>query len=123
MKSFLALCALVALTASALHAAEPPPGAKAASGKLLSALVNGDFAAFLADGEPPFKALPRERFDAVVAQLSPRFKAGYTVAYLGELKQKGYQVTLWKLSFKDNGDDALATLSLKDGKVGGFWIK
>ena len=44
---------------------------------------------------------------------------------LTDWKAKGRlaQVTLWKLSFKDGGDDALATLSLKDGKVGGYWIK
>ena len=27
------------------------------------------------------------------------------------------------MRFKAGGDDALATLSLKDGKIGGYWIK
>jgi hypothetical protein len=59
----------------------------------------------------------------VAAQLGPRFKAGYTATYLGDLNQKGFKITLWRLRFTDGGDDALATLSLKDGKIGGFWIK
>jgi|ERR1051326_3910235 hypothetical protein len=122
MKPLLAICAALALTASAL-AAEPPADAKAACTKLLSAIGSGDYAAFVADGDAAFSALEKERFDSVVAQLSPRLKAGHEVTYLGELKQQGYQVTLWKLSFRDGSDDALATLSLKNGKVGGFWIK
>ena len=67
--------------------------------------------------------MKKENFDAVSAQLAPRFKAGYTVTYLGDLQQQGFHVTLWKVSFQDGKDDALATLSVKDGKVGGFWIK
>jgi hypothetical protein len=104
-------------------AADAPKDAQAASGKLLSAIVADDYNAFISDGEPAFKALKKEAFDSVVMQLSLRFKTGYEAIYLGELKQKGYQVTLWKLSFKDGGDDMLATLSLKEKKVGGFWIK
>ncbi|MEH2102821.1 MAG: hypothetical protein V7K76_24360 [Nostoc sp.] len=41
---------------------------------------------------------------------------------MGNLKQQGYQVYLWKLTFLDGGDDVLARLSLKDGKIGGFWL-
>ena len=105
------------------RAAEPPSDALAASSKLLAAISSGDYAAFIADGDTAFKGLKKEQFDAVSAQLAPRFKAGYTATYLGDLNQRGYQVTLWKLRFNAGGDDALATLSLKDGKVGGYWIK
>jgi hypothetical protein len=42
---------------------------------------------------------------------------------LGDVKQNGDHVTLWKLTFKDGSDDALVTLSAKDGKVGGFFIR
>ena len=79
--------------------------------------------AFDADGDAAFKGLTKEQFEAVVKLLAPRFKAGYEVIFLGNLKQKGYDVSLWKLAFKDGGDDMLGTLSLKDGKVGGFWVK
>jgi hypothetical protein len=123
MKSVLVTAIVITTTALSLQAAEPPADAKAAVGQLLSAITTGDYPAFVANGDAAFKGLTKEAFDPVVTQLSPRFKAGYDLAYLGELKQRGYQVTLWKLAFKDGGDDALATLSFKDGKVGGFWIK
>jgi len=91
--------------------------------RLISALEQSDYATFVAGGDAPFKELKKEKFDAVGAQLGPKLKEGHKVLYLGELRQKGYHVTLWKLSFKDGSDDALVTLSVKDGKVGGFWIK
>ena len=49
-------------------------------------------------------------------------KKGYKASYLGTLQQQGYTVTLWKLDFSD-GDDALATLSMKNGLVGGYFIQ
>ncbi len=116
------LCA-AALTTTVAFAAEAPADAKTASDKLFTALVNDDYDAFIADGNDAFKGLKKEQFETVVQQLGPRIKAGYTVTYLGDLKEKGYAVTLWKITFKDGGDDLLGTLSIKDGKVGGFWIK
>jgi hypothetical protein len=59
----------------------------------------------------------------VSAQISSRLKAGYSLVYFGEMKKLNYHVTVWKVSYKDGGDDDLAELSVKDGKVGGFWIR
>jgi len=121
---FTSLLAAILLGALAcVGAAEPPSGAQAASDKLLAAIASGDYAAFVAEGDAAFKGLKKEEFDAVAAQLGPRFESGYEATYLGDLNQKGYQVTLWRLRFKAGGDDALATLSLKDGKIGGYWIR
>lgn len=122
MKTLPILCAMM-LSASSAFAADAPADAKSASDKLVTALVNGDYDAFVADGDAAFKGLKKEQFEAVCKQLSPRFKTGYEVTWLGELKQKGFAVSLWKFTFKDGGDDMLGTLSLKDGKVGGFWVK
>lgn len=105
------------------QAAEAPADARAAIDRLVGALVAGDHAAFVAGGEDAFRGFKKEPFDAVSAQIAPLFKQGYETTYLGDLKQKGYAVTLWKFSFKDGSDDLLGTLSLKNGKVGGFWIK
>jgi hypothetical protein len=91
--------------------------------KLISAVQNDDYDAFMADGNPLFKTLTQKQFEPVSAQLSSRLKAGYTLTYFGELKQMGYHVTVWKISYKDGGDDDLAELSVKDGQVGGFWIR
>ena len=122
MKYLSVLCA-VALTTTSAFAADASGGPKNNPHQLITALVNADYAAFVADGDDAFKGLTKEQFDAVAKQFAPRFKAGYEVTYLGELKQKGYEVSLWKLTFKDGGDDLLATLSRKDGKTGGFWLK
>jgi DNA-binding response OmpR family regulator len=107
----------------ASQAIEAPKEDQAFSEKIISSIQESDYKAFVADGDEAFKKLKKEQFDSVAAILAPRFKSGYEVVYLGELKQHGARVTLWKLSFKDGKDDALATLSVKNGKVGGFWIK
>lgn len=106
-----------------LSAVEPAPGEAALAGKLLTALEKSDYDAFVADGDATFRQMRPEQFAAAAAHFAPMFKAGYAVTYLGDLKQGGAHVTLWKLSFKDQGDDVLANLVVKDGKVAGFWIK
>jgi hypothetical protein len=110
-------------TATFASAAEPSKEDVAFSAKLLNSLENSDFNAFIADGSPAFQAMTKDQFEAACTQLAPKLRVQHTVTFLGELKQHGYRVTLWKLSFADGSDDALATLSVKDGKVGGFWIK
>ena len=117
------LAILLIASPAVLHAADPRKEDKAFATKLVTAVVESDYDAFVADGEAPFRQLKKEQFEAVVAQLAPKLKAGYDLLYLGELKQQGYRVTLWKIAFKNGGDDALATLSVKDGSVGGFWVR
>ena len=102
---------------------EAPKEEHSFSEKIISAIQKGDYNSFIADGDEAFKKLKQEQFDSVATQLAPRFKAGYEITYLGDLQQHGFHVTLWKLRFKDGKDDALATLSVKEGKVSGFWIK
>jgi hypothetical protein len=66
---------------------------------------------------------PPSPFNAQKKRRRSKLKAGYDLAYLGDLNQRGYQVTLWRIRFKSGGDDLLATLSMRDGKVGGYWIQ
>lgn len=122
MRALISLLALVAAVVT-VRAGKPPADALAASDRIVAAMVSGDYAEFVADSEPAFANLPESGFQSVVAQLAARFASGYTVTYLGELRQKGYQVTLWRFAFDDGGDDMLGTLSLKGGKVGGYWIQ
>ena len=91
--------------------------------KMIAAIEMSDYAAFVADGEPAFAGITQERFQAVASALGPKLKAGKSMSYLCELNQKGYRVTLWKIAYNDGSDDALATLSVKDGKVGGFVLR
>jgi ABC-type transporter MlaC component len=115
----------IILVGGAVHAlaAEAPKEDAACVHKLMTSLTNADYAAFVADGEAAFKAMKQEQFEAFATKISPVLKTGYEVTYLGSLNQKGYRVTLWKVSLKAGGDDLLAMLSLRDGKVGGFVIR
>jgi hypothetical protein len=92
--------------------------------RLLKAVEANDYDSFVADGTPEVKAaLTKQMLEGVSAQMAPRMKKGYDATYLGELKQQGCQVYLWKLTYKDGGDDTLARLSLKTGKVAGFLLQ
>ena len=92
--------------------------------KLLTASETRDYDAFVADGTDGLKAaLGKGQFEAACNIVNARLKVGYDVTLLGELNQKGYEVYLYRLRFKDSGDDMLGTLSLKDGKVGGIYFK
>lgn len=113
------------LVGGAIHAfaAEAPKEDAACVQQLLTAVVNSDHAAFVADGEAVFKTMKPEQFTAFAARISPVLKSGYDLTYLGTLSQRGYRVSLWKISLKAGGDDLLATLSMRDGKVGGFFVR
>jgi hypothetical protein len=92
--------------------------------KLLTAVQNHDYEAFVADGTDEFKSRLTQRiFARVSAQLSARMKKGYSTSYLGQLKKQGHQVYLWKMAFSDQGDDDLVRLVVQNQKVGGFWLQ
>ena len=91
---------------------------------LIDCIQNDKYAAFLVAIDDNFKAALTEAvFKAAVGQVAPRLKSGYQALYLEELKQGGYEVHLWKLTFDDGGDDILVRLSIKNGKVGGLLLQ
>ena len=117
-------CLLLALSATLCLAGDATEPGRATLDKLLKAIETNDYDSFVADGTNAFKAaMTKQMMQGVSGQFSPRIKKGYTCSYLGELKQQGCQVLLWKLAYKDGGDDTLAKLVLKDGKVAGFWLQ
>ncbi len=118
------VCVWLALAGTACFAAETVEPGRAVLDKLLKATEANDYDSFVSDGTDAFKAaLTKQMVEGVSRQLSPRMKKGYQCSYLGELSQQGCRVLLWKLTFKDGGDDTLAKLVLKDGKVAGFWLQ
>jgi hypothetical protein len=118
------VCVWLAMSATACFAEKTVEPGRAVLDKLLKATEANDYDSFVADGTDTFKAaLTKPMFEGVSAQLSPRMKKGYQSSYLGELSQQGCRVLLWKLVFKDGGDDTLVKLVLKDGKVAGFWLQ
>lgn len=105
-------------------AAGPDDSCRPVLDKLLKAVEANDYDSFVADGTAEVKAaLTKQMLEGVSTQLAPRMKKGYDATYLGELKQSGCKVYLWKLTYKDGGDDILARLSLKEGKVAGFLLQ
>jgi len=91
---------------------------------LLSATEHNDYEAFLKDATAEVKAaLTKQMLEGASSQVAPHMRKEYEVSYLGELRQQGCEVHLWKLTYKDGHDDTLAKLVLKDGKVAGFWLQ
>ena len=91
---------------------------------LLAAIAANDYDAFVGDATPVLKTrITKEEFKRVSTQLSPRLGKGYELRYLGSLKQQGVEVFLWKMIYKDAGNDMLARLVLQGDKVAGFWFE
>jgi hypothetical protein len=92
--------------------------------KMMTALEQHDFNAFIADGTTEVKEkLTQQMFDGVSQSIGSSLKAGYDSVYLTQLKQQGCQVYVWKVSVKDGGDEFLAKLAMQDGKVAGFRLQ
>ena len=92
--------------------------------QLVTATMNDDYNSFVSHGSTQLKAaLSQTQVDAVSKQMSPRLKTGYDIDALGDLNQKGYVVYIYRLRFKDGGDDIMGMMSLKDGEVAGIFFK
>jgi len=116
---FIMIVATVVTTAAAY--AEPDQATQIMFKNLMAATISNNYDAFVAECDAALKAaLTKPMLEGVSKQIGPRVKQGYDAQYLGELTQQGYQVHLWRLRFRDGGDDTLAALSIKDGKAGGF---
>ena len=118
------VCVALMLSAKLSRAGDPTEPGLGTLEKLLRAVETNDYNSFVAEGNDAVKAaLTKPMLQGVSGQLAPRLKQGYVCTPLGELRQQGCRVLLWKLKYKDGGDDTLAKLSLQDGKVAGFWLQ
>lgn len=124
MKKLLVTVCLLLLATTPLFAAEAPEKATQLLQTLLAATQSSDYKRFITPANAAFKSeITKDKFMVVSEQLAPKLKKGYKTTYLGKLNQLGYTVYLWKLQFSDGSDDHLVKLSVKSGKVGGFWIQ
>lgn len=90
---------------------------------ILDAIASGNYELFTTVGNAGYKAgITKQMFEGVSEQLAPRMEQGYSMTYLGDLRQGNYQLYLWKLSFADGGDEFVARLTLKGDKVAGILI-
>ena len=86
---------------------------------LLNAVKAKDREAFVADATDAVKKeTTPEAMDVLEKHVGSRLKGGYEATYLCQLKKGAVQVYLWKLAFKEGGDDLVALMARKDGKVG-----
>lgn len=107
-----------------LKAETDGPSTEGTVNALLTAIATNNYDALVASAAPALKSrITKETFMKVSAQLSPRLKKGYKLQYLGSLKQQGVEVLLWKITYKDGGDDMLARLVIQEDKVAGFWFQ
>lgn len=118
------LIAAAAVLTTVSAYAEPDQTTQVIFKNLMATTVSNNYDGFIAECDATMKAkLSKRMLQRVSKELEPRAKQGYDAQYLGELNQHGYKVHVWRLSFKDGGDDALATLSVKDGKAGNFLLQ
>jgi maltoporin len=104
--------------------AQAPQQIETTMKNMLAAVQAKSLQNFIAAGDASFKqGMTQEMLDGVNAQLAPRLNEGYTSTFIGSLNQQGYIVYLWKVVFKDGKDDRLITMAVKDGKVGGFFLR
>jgi hypothetical protein len=123
MKKFLFLSCLFFLSLN-VRADQTDQQADTLFQQLVTATMTDDYNAFISHGTIVLKAaLTKTQIDAVSHLMSGRLKSGYEIDGLGDLNQKGYVVYLYRLRFKDGGDDMLGVMSLKDGEVGGIYFK
>jgi RNA polymerase sigma factor (sigma-70 family) len=95
---------------------------KTFSAEIMQATKDEDYQSFIADGDKAFQQIKEPQFKAVCVQITPRLKTGYHLIFLGGLKQNKYHITIWKVSFDDDGDDCMMKLAVENGKIGGALI-
>lgn len=118
----LSLFALQADHARAETAA--PPEAQKLLLRMIDAVKAESYDAFLADADANLKKqLSRQQFEGLCGLYTKPLKKGYTLDYLGQLKQHGFAVHLWKITGAGATEDVLVKLVVKDGKVGGVWVQ
>lgn len=91
--------------------------------QLLDAMAQNDYQRFISQGTPDFAAIGEADFSQVAATVGPRLRQGYSIEHLGNMRQQGLDISVWKISFTDQGDDLLATLNVTHGRVGGFFLR
>jgi hypothetical protein len=110
--------------AQALPSAQAPQTAEATMKRMISAIQANSLPDFVAPGDEAFQTgMTKEMLSSISQSLASRLGQGYSSTFLTRLKQQGFEVYVWKLEFKDSNDDVLVFLAVKDGKVGGFWLR
>jgi hypothetical protein len=107
------------LTASAADAA-----AEGQMKKLLEAIESKSYEDFAIECDDTMRAaLTRQNFEGITGIYGPMLQKAYKTTLLGKLRQKGFITYLWKLEPSEGKDEFLLKISVKNRKVGGFFIQ
>ncbi|MEO7464120.1 MAG: hypothetical protein ABIV42_01440 [Nitrosospira sp.] len=110
--------------AQAPQSAVAPQAAETTMKCMISAIRANSLPDFVAPGDQAFQAgMTKEMLSSINQSLASRLTEGYTSTFLTKMDQQGFEVYVWKLVFKDGNDDVLVFMAVKDGKVGGFWLR
>lgn len=122
--TLLALSTLMSATLGTF-AEESPKDESLILGTLLEATQNNDLQKFGSVCDETMKAaMTKETLAEVSGQISPLMKDGYKKNYMGVLNRGVVKTYYWKIDYeKDGVPDMLAELSIRDGKVAGFFIR
>lgn len=128
-RSTLALVLALGIGLSLAHAVpayaagSAPPEAEKALSKLIDAVKAESYEAFIADADANVKKqLSRQQFEGLCGLYTKPLKKGYALEYLGQLRQRGMAVYLWKVTVPGGQEDVLVKLALKEGKVAGVQV-
>jgi hypothetical protein len=120
---FLTLAGALLLPAAALAqtGGDPPEGLMK---KMMEAIRVKSYDDFMIECDATMRAaLTKQQFEGVSALMAPSLAPGYKTTYLGKLRQQGHITYLWKLEPATLKEDTLISMSIKDKKVGGFYLK
>lgn len=93
------------------------PDATAVAHRLLRALVEVDYRAFLEPAGGNFKKLPEDAFLRLVVQHGARLRQGYELQPLDAVARRDVEMSRWRVVFASGDKDATLTLGIRDGTV------
>jgi len=118
-----ALCLTLAPEKPALAAPVAPAGVERVLVRMIEAVKAQSYDDFLTDADAQLKSnLSRQQFEGLCGLYTAPLRKGYRFEYLGQLRQRGMPVYLWKIAVVDGQDEALIRLVMKDGKAYGFAV-
>jgi hypothetical protein len=91
--------------------------ASAVAHRLLHALVDVDYRAFLEPAGGNFKKLPEDTFLRLVVQHGARLRQGYELQPIDTTTRRDVEMTKWRVVFASGGKDATLTLGMHGGTV------
>jgi hypothetical protein len=118
-----ALCLALIGAKPALAAPSSPTGTEAVLVKMIEAVKAQSYDDFLTHANARLKSqLSRQQFEGICGLYTTPLRKGYKLEFLGQLRQQGTIVLLWKINVADSQDDTLIRMVMKEGKVEGFSV-